>query len=1164
MTGLAFVCGIAALFVLVFFWENLGNEGGIAVRPAGLLRWLASGNWPAKVGATLLLISTGALLRYLIVTTEFPPTWKLGAGILAVAVLGGLSAYLHGNAKRRAIYLALGGAALGVAYLTAYSAYGFFSFISSIQALGLLFLVACAATVFALEARAQSIAILAMAGAFIAPAFALDSPGVLPVYGYYLLASLLVLLMVALRGWRPLIHLSFLFTLAGALFFGWTQKFYEPAYFSQMHPLLLGLVAIHLLMPLLEQRESSTQDAWLRRFDNSYFLLLPLVSALLMILLAPNDAVDGAIGLLELGVLWGLAAGIQRWRFGTGAGRYIAVALTLLFVAALLAFQDVPYFLMAASAACVLLAASRMLRLSDGWSTALAVVALASSACYVMQSLLKPAVPPPFLNAAYLCHVILGVSLLLAAYGSRVHQSRTFTSVYLVFAIAWLVIASVRELIILDLDYLPQLAYLIVLAGSAVYAVVTIRRPASMAITLLLGFAMYLSGVFCARLLSTPALFAAVAAGQLVFLGLAHAAGRHLKADGEAIAGITRSLLPILMLPLVGAYSAEIRAPHLTVVMTFLVSSALLASLHAQLTMPKGSFWPNTLSPVGFVVFGLWLFYQTLFHIDRSSWSVVYELIALLYIALTVLSLQRSQNRDARLFSLVVILAVATTSAAMFLRAFGPPGTLTILAINQMLLPAVVSLFWAVIGGLMTWWAKRTESRWLWVLGALLLVVAAIKLVLFDFGSLGQLGNILAMMAAGGVFMAVAWLAPFPPKREIPEEAPAPVPTQARVRVPPPPLPSSPRPLQAGNAAINTPDGTSGSIGENQANAADEAADTDYGTYAADGEGTSTNRTWVWVLAGLMVVFFFYHSGGRSHSKPVVLPAEPHQASTPGVGLNPIPPVRSEIPRSVPQSNRESDGLSCSRFIQQLPENYEIYAALGPSPTGLRGRSTVRVHVNKPGTNVLLVLAANDAVTWQIGSVDGGRIIGVVLSGQRTGVLEDFPSRTPTLVSTDENGAPCGTFDAEQEAQQGVYRFVSKLLTRVVDGVVISARGRVDIGASSAGTGSEGAPLKRFSAPYGISCHVPEWNSPQTSCSGKVLASGSMNNSDLPADAAKYCSQAGVAGSCCMYHLYGVGKWYLTDGEPQQHGRLCEDGNGNHDSCYAGGACTANQPYQAR
>jgi hypothetical protein len=47
-----------------------------------------------------------------------------------------------------------------------------------------------------------------------------------------------------------------------------------------------------------------------------------------------------------------------------------------------------------------------------------------------------------------------------------------------------------------------------------------------------------------------------------------------------------------------------------------------------------------------------------------------------------------------------------------------------------------------------------------------LMLAAALKLILLDFGSLGQIANILAMMGGGGVFLLVAWLAPFPPRNE--------------------------------------------------------------------------------------------------------------------------------------------------------------------------------------------------------------------------------------------------------------------------------------------------------------------------------------------------------------------------------------------------------------
>ncbi len=75
----------------------------------------------------------------------------------------------------------------------------------------------------------------------------------------------------------------------------------------------------------------------------------------------------------------------------------------------------------------------------------------------------------------------------------------------------------------------------------------------------------------------------------------------------------------------------------------------------------------------------------------------------------------------------------------------------------------MVSLLWATMGGVLTVWGRHRAARSLWIAGACLLVAAAVKLVLVDFGSLGQLANIFAVIAAGVVFLLVGWLAPMPP-----------------------------------------------------------------------------------------------------------------------------------------------------------------------------------------------------------------------------------------------------------------------------------------------------------------------------------------------------------------------------------------------------------------
>jgi uncharacterized membrane protein len=80
--------------------------------------------------------------------------------------------------------------------------------------------------------------------------------------------------------------------------------------------------------------------------------------------------------------------------------------------------------------------------------------------------------------------------------------------------------------------------------------------------------------------------------------------------------------------------------------------------------------------------------------------------------------------------------------------------------------PTTISLLWAAVGAALTIWSRREAARALWVAGAALLIAAAVKVVLIDFGSLGELQNILAVIAAGAMFLLVGWLAPIPPPAE--------------------------------------------------------------------------------------------------------------------------------------------------------------------------------------------------------------------------------------------------------------------------------------------------------------------------------------------------------------------------------------------------------------
>src|SRR6185503_12032313 len=156
MVALIFLLVMAAVFASILALE--GGDEHFERRPAGLLTWIASGNWPAKIGGGLIIIGVGALLRYAALNFDVPASLKLGVGIAAAALLGIGAQMLAGNPKRRAISLALGGAAFGVAYLTAYSAFAIFGYLPNLQGLGLLAITAVAAGVFAVTRSSLSLA----------------------------------------------------------------------------------------------------------------------------------------------------------------------------------------------------------------------------------------------------------------------------------------------------------------------------------------------------------------------------------------------------------------------------------------------------------------------------------------------------------------------------------------------------------------------------------------------------------------------------------------------------------------------------------------------------------------------------------------------------------------------------------------------------------------------------------------------------------------------------------------------------------------------------------------------------------------------------------------------------------------------------------------------
>jgi uncharacterized membrane protein len=188
---------------------------------------------------------------------------------------------------------------------------------------------------------------------------------------------------------------------------------------------------------------------------------------------------------------------------------------------------------------------------------------------------------------------------------------------------------------------------------------------------------------------------------------------------------------------------------------------ALLVMLVASIS-GRARGWFDAFVDMFAPAFTLVLAAATILDIGREPAAVILELLCVTAL-IRISTWPGDRTEGAHWLVPATVVGVALMLQANLLRLLGPEGELNALAVVRMEWPTLVSLLWASIGASLTIIARRVGSRVQWSVGAAFLVGAAVKLLLLDFGSLGQLANILAVIAAGGVFLLVGWLSPMPP-----------------------------------------------------------------------------------------------------------------------------------------------------------------------------------------------------------------------------------------------------------------------------------------------------------------------------------------------------------------------------------------------------------------
>jgi uncharacterized membrane protein len=1015
MLALIFLSVIAAVFVSVVALE--GGDQALERRPRGLLTWIVSGNWPAKVGGGLMVVGVGALLRYAAINFDVPPTFKLGLGIAAAAALGFGSFLTAGDAQRRVVSLALGGAAFGVAYLTAYSAFALFGYLPTLQGLGLLALTAAGAGVFAVSRSAVSLAVLSMVGAFLAPAFAVDDPGVRVVYGYYVAISLLTLAMVAARGWRPLIHLSFLFTLAGSAFFAWTADYFGPENSAAMFPLLAILVAVHVAMPLAERRWA--RGAVVESLDTIYLLALPVVAALSALAIAPSR-VELAAQLWWFAAIW-LAASLWLYtQRREGMASHAIIGLLMLGFGLGARFRELPWELVTLAIAVAALALAARRSQSARLHGFLAGVVLVLAAVHMISALAPGAGSTLFFNGRF-AERIIGAVLLAVAALTLTRLRHTLDSLMLTVALGWAAFAVGAEIVRLDLvSAWLIIHWLLALAGIGLYFAGR-RFPAIERLVVPLIVAIGLSGLLAQMRTSEDLSWvsALIAGGALLAIALRPVGDDDVSHAGRPLAAIGA---PIVVAVWIGrvAHLSHANWQFPLAVASALAVVVLLVGYRAE---TRSARWLNQASDIFAASFAFVLGAATVFDIERDVAAVLLELICVAGLML-IARWNDDRVHVGRWIIPATVIGVALVLQANLLRWFGPPGDLNALDVAKMNWPTLVSLLWASIGAALTIWARRIGSRVQWTAGAAFLVGAAIKLLLLDFGSLGQLANILAVIAAGGVFLLVGWLAPMPPAAKKPPEPP---------------------PRAAGDLADVTHATMAASAHDprdsHTSRPAPEAARHDNYKWrpAAEAEAEAAERDkrsnkLAWTVAIVTIMLITISQCGSRHARhfgssdrdvpQVVWPRDESNAdraadsaaeAADAAEVEAADPSTTYQPPAAAADYRVATPApsGCRRWAQELPGNYEVHILVAAGD--LAENRARRVFIDMPGRNVVLLLGAPARVDWTVNASPATTIAGVWMPNEAKQSLEGVPEGVPILKASVPSSPEC-EFPADARA----------------------------------------------------------------------------------------------------------------------------------------------------
>ena len=763
-----------------------------------LREYFTGGNTLVRAGVVVLFFGVAFLLRYLAEHTHVPIEFRLAAvacGAIVLLVIG-----WRLRTRRPGYALALQGGAIGILYLTVFSALRLYSLLSPTAAFASLAALSALTATLAVLQGSLAVALLAVTGGFLAPFLASTGEGNhVILFSYFAVLNAAILGIAWFRSWRLLNLAGFAFTFV--LSTVWGVLSYRPQDFATTEPFLVVFFLLYVAIAILySTRQPPTLHGYI---DGTIIFGTPIAAFGLQAAMLHDHRLGLAYSALTVSALYVALAWLLHRRRGDLqrllVEAFMALGVAFLTLAVPLALNGrwsaASWALEGAALVWVGCRQSRRLPRAFG-----ALLQLAAGGALVLTLSSGGAVPA----GTYLAGLMVGMASAYAAQVMHANKAQLadyegpISGLLFLWGLLWWCIGGWSELE-QHIDKAYELSAGLVFATVTALLCSELARRYRMVIALLPTFAllpaMLLFGIWAAASLHHPLSQGGWIAWPFAFVGFYLIAWRH---DDALVTPMTNTLHAVAVWLLAALVSWELAwtitqevgsSGSWSAIAWAIVPAAALAAL--PYAAPRIA-WPLrahrdaylVLASAGLALYlGLWSI-TTNWLVSSPSAPLPYLPLAnpldvvqglVLFVLIRFCLRLRSEghpsvsNVDQRPMVAALALLGFIWLNAVLLRTLhqwaGVPYELKAM-LDSTLVQSALSIFWALLALTTMLIATRIRARVVWLTGAVLLVAVVFKLFLVDLSSIGTIERIVSFVGVGLLMLVLGYFSPLPPAAE--------------------------------------------------------------------------------------------------------------------------------------------------------------------------------------------------------------------------------------------------------------------------------------------------------------------------------------------------------------------------------------------------------------